>query len=181
MAEHNNFSSKNRKRTDTPRNNSYNSSFALPSHRPHNMNGPGNGGGSYNNHRPSAPGAPIKTNLHLDPFDLFCSLYLGITPDGGYRPQTMHEIARRYSLSLDDLRSKLVEMGLDAETIQQAPFELELAQYDIKVAPEGISRRELARPWFEEYQKINTKQAATAKPSIPPNKTLLPSIFDEEA
>jgi hypothetical protein len=28
-----------------------------------------------------------------------------------------------------------------------------MAQYDIKVAPEGISLRELAKPWFEELQE----------------------------
>ncbi|HPQ68692.1 MAG TPA: hypothetical protein PKW95_06155 [bacterium] len=106
---------------------------------------------------------PPKGNGTVDPFELFCALHLGITHDDRYRPQNMHDIARRFGVNISELNNKIAELGMDMDTIRRSEFDLSMAQYDIKVAPEGISRRELARDWYEEFQRaVNIELPAVA-------------------
>lgn len=99
-----------------------------------------------NNEQPSAieSGPP-------DAFALFCAYHLGITPDDGYQKPQVEEVARRYSLSVEELEHLLIQFGLDETTIKQSRFDLEGAQMDIRVAPAGISRTETARELFQDY------------------------------
>jgi hypothetical protein len=122
---------------------------------------------------PSLHGQPLEA------FDLFCALLLGIMPDNTYRQQSPQDVARRYGLSVAQLYDKLQEFRLDPETLQKVGFDLKLARYDIKVAPAGISRRELAKPWFEEYQEAVTtilgpKPTPAAEPTEPVEPTPAP-------
>jgi len=93
----------------------------------------------------------------IDPFELFCAYHLGITADGGYRIQNIHEVARRFSTNAATLRQTLAALGMDAGDIVHSGFDLASAQIDIMVAPPGISRRELARPVFEEFRTAPRK------------------------
>jgi hypothetical protein len=87
----------------------------------------------------------------IDAFDLFCAYHLGITPDGGYRIQNIHEVARRFGTNAASCaRSSPTRHG--ADDIVHSGFDLPSAQVDIMVAPEGISRRELARPLYDEFR-----------------------------
>lgn len=88
----------------------------------------------------------------IDAFDLFCAYHLGITPDGGYRIQNIHEVARRFGTNAAELRQILADLGMAADDIVHSGFDLPGAQVDIMVAPEGISRRELARPLYDEFR-----------------------------
>lgn len=88
----------------------------------------------------------------IDAFDLFCAYHLGITPDGGYRIQNIHEVARRFGTNAAELRQILTDLGMAADDIVHSGFDLPSAQVDIMVAPEGISRRELARPLYDEFR-----------------------------
>ncbi len=101
---------------------------------------------------PSSSPVIIIDRRGIDPFDLFCALHLGITAEGGYRPQSPAEIARRFGMSCVQLQGKAAELGMDPETVRLSGFDIGLARYDIKVAPEGISRRELAKPWWDEFR-----------------------------
>jgi hypothetical protein len=89
-----------------------------------------------------------------DAFALFCSYYLGITPSDGYHKPNLEEVARRYSLSPKEVRDLLQEHQLDEESIRGSSFDLQGAQLDIRVCPEGISRVETARELFEEYLEL---------------------------
>lgn len=102
--------------------------------------------------RPAAPAAG-----KIDPFDLFCAYHLGITPEGAYRIQNIHEVARRFGTNAAELRQILTSLGMAADDIVHSGFDLPSAQVDIMVAPEGISRRELARPLYEEFRKAPKK------------------------
>jgi hypothetical protein len=86
-----------------------------------------------------------------DAFTLFCAYHLGITPDDSYQKPQVDEVARRYGLSVDGLRGLLREHGLDEETVRRARFDIEGARLDIRVAPEGISRTEIARELYETF------------------------------
>jgi len=93
----------------------------------------------------------------IDTFELFCAYHLGITPDGGYRIQNIHEVARRFGTNAGELRQILADRGMAADDIVHSGFDLPSAQVDIMVAPEGISRRELARPLYDEFRRAPKK------------------------
>ena len=86
----------------------------------------------------------------LGPFSVFCALYLGITRHDGYADQDTTRVARQFGLSRDELEQFLEDHQLTASDLAARKFDLEGARLDIKVAPAGISRVELARPIFEE-------------------------------
>ncbi len=80
---------------------------------------------------------------------MFCAL-LGITQTEGYARQEHAAVARRFDLSDEDLRGYLEANGLSKSDLRRADFDLESARLDMKVAPAGISRIELARTLFQE-------------------------------
>jgi hypothetical protein len=88
----------------------------------------------------------------IDPFELFCAYHLGITATNGYHIQNIHEVARRFGTNAASLRQTLAAYGMDAADLVHSGFDLASAQIDIMVAPEGISRRELARPLYDEFK-----------------------------
>jgi hypothetical protein len=86
----------------------------------------------------------------LSPFNLFCAYHLGVTKDNGYKFQSMPEVAKRFNVDVQSLKERLVEFSLETETLRRQGFDSEMGQLDIRVAPEGVSRRELARSmWLE--------------------------------
>jgi len=100
------------------------------------------------------PPARLRTSRRaLDAFELFCAYYLGITPDNRYQKLRLDEVAIIYRLTPAKVQALMERFGLTPPLIAASGFDLEMAQYDIKVAPEGISLRELAKPWFEELQE----------------------------
>jgi hypothetical protein len=103
--------------------------------------------------REAGPRGPHPELSELTPFSVFCALYLGITERNGYAHQGREAVARRFSLSRDEFHAFLEEHALDRESLSRAGFDAESARLDIQVAPEGISRVELARTLFEELRK----------------------------
>jgi hypothetical protein len=89
----------------------------------------------------------------LTPFSVFCAFHLGITETDGYARQDETAVARRFGLSTGDLRDYLLQHQLRPEDLAAADFNLASARLDIQVAPEGISRTELARTFFTELQE----------------------------
>ena len=87
--------------------------------------------------------------LELSPFSVFCAL-LGITQREGYARQERAAVARRFDMSDDELRQYLEANGLSTSDFRNADFDLESARLDMKVAPKGISRIELARTLYQE-------------------------------
>jgi len=69
-------------------------------------------------HRPTARAA------RSTPFELFCAYHLGITSDGGYRIQNIHEVARRFGANAAELRQILADLGMAADDIVHSGFDL---------------------------------------------------------
>lgn len=88
----------------------------------------------------------------IDPCALFMSYHLGITPDNQFRPQNIHDLARRFRSSPDRINEALKAYELDAETVMCTDFDLAMAQIDIRVAPEGVSKLELGRQLYEDFR-----------------------------
>ncbi len=118
---------------------------------------PGPNGGRPGPSRGDRPGRGDVPELReMSPFSVFCALHLGITDTDGYSRQDLTAVARRFSSSPEDLQDYLRANRLRQEDLRAAKFDLASAQLDIQVAPEGISRTELARTLFmelEEYLK----------------------------
>ena len=111
--------------------------------------------------RQDAPRVPSASTI--DAFELFCAYHLGITPEDGYRIQNIHEVARRFGTNAAELRQVLTNLGMAADDIVHSGFDLPSAQVDIMVAPAGISRRELARPLYEEFRDAPKKSRNWAR------------------
>ncbi len=90
----------------------------------------------------------------LDPFNLFCAYHLGITRDNGFKMQALPDVARRFGVDVQTLKQHLQEYGLETDALRRAGFDVEYAKLDIQVAPEGVSRRELARTMWEEIEDL---------------------------
>jgi hypothetical protein len=95
----------------------------------------------------------LANKYGISPFDLFCAYHLGITADGGYRFQNVHDVAKRFGCSSGVIKQVLGELGMDSDSIVQSKFDMASAQVDVMAAPEGVSRTEMARAMYEEYRK----------------------------
>lgn len=143
-----------------------------------NHNGNGNNGGNRRRHnnnnrrRSGGGGTPVNKfggreptadlsdvdfneTLELNPFEVFCAWHLGITADNKYRKPRLNEVARRFDVSTNEMQDALERFGMDKKTLAECRYELSLAQLDIRVAPEGIDRRELAKNLFAELLEMN--------------------------
>lgn len=90
----------------------------------------------------------------LSPFSLFCALYLGITENDGYAEQDARSVASRFGLEPAELAAYLERHRLRERDLRAVNFDLQSARLDIQVAPEGISRTELARTLFAEIKSV---------------------------
>lgn len=96
--------------------------------------------------------APVAELCELGPFSVFCALYLGITETDGWSQPDRSTVARRFDLTPEELDRFLDEHRLNTREIEHAGFDLESARLDIRVAPEGVSRLELARTLYTDLR-----------------------------
>lgn len=102
--------------------------------------------------------------LDLTPFSAFCALHLGITANDGYQPQDERGVARRFGVTEAELADFLEARGLTRAELQGVDdFDLSSARLDIEVAPEGISRIELARTLFDELRVVTGRDDWAAR------------------
>jgi hypothetical protein len=125
-------------------------------------------GGAYRSGT-AATGAPAPAPSNSgarhgpDPFALFCAYHLGITENDGYRFQNVHQVAKRFGTNAGVIKQLLMDFDMAPETIVHSSFDMAGAQVDIMVAPEGISRTELARQLFEEFRAAPRRARNWAK------------------
>lgn len=98
-------------------------------------------------------GSDLARRHNIDPFRLFCAYHLGITEDGGYRFQNVHQVARLFNANAAVIKQVLTDLGMDSDAIVHSTFDMASAQVDIMLAPEGISREEIAKGLFEEFRQ----------------------------
>ena len=100
----------------------------------------------------------LRTDGPPDAFTLFCAYYLGITPSDGYAKPHLEEVARRFGMAPKEVKELLGQHEIDEDTVRKLDFDLVGAQLDIRLAPEGISRTEVARDLWQDY--LSAKQAS---------------------
>ncbi len=126
-----------------------------------------NGNGSYEA-KPSTASLPqveegvprpsgiTKLTAGIEPFELFCAYHLGITPDRGYKPSNINEVANRFRVDPATIKQALKDYDMDPAALLDRDFDMALGQLDIQVAPEGVDRRELAKNIYEEFLEAET-------------------------
>lgn len=111
---------------------------------------------------PSVPGenesGPIKRVANIDPFELFCAYHLGIGPDNTYKPANINQVSARFNSNPATIKQATKEYGMDADSMLNKDFDMALAQLDIQVAPEGVSKIELAKTIYEEFLNVPDKK-----------------------
>lgn len=103
-------------------------------------------------------GRGLAERYGIEAFDLFCAYHLGITEDGGYRFQNVHQVARRFGANAGVIRQLLADFRMDPDVIVHSDFDMADAQVDIMMAPEGMSRIELAREIYERFRNAPRKR-----------------------
>ncbi len=88
-------------------------------------------------------------------FELFCAYHLGITEDNGYRKPRARDIAKRFDISINEMHDAMQRLQIDKNSFERYNFDLSLAQLDIRVAPEGVDRREIAKVHYNELCELN--------------------------
>ena len=91
----------------------------------------------------------------LTAFELFCAYHLGITEDNGYRKPRARDIAKRFDVSINEMHDAMQRLQIDKNSFERYNFDLSLAQLDIRVAPEGVDRREIAKVHYNELCELN--------------------------
>jgi len=109
------------------------------------------------------PSSALAQRHGISAFELFCAYHLGITEDGGYRFQNIHDVARRFGVPSAVIKQLLTELQMDSDAIINSSYDMASAQVDIMTAPEGISREQLALTMFEDFQKAPRRARNWAK------------------
>lgn len=85
----------------------------------------------------------------IDPFALFCAYHLGITDENTYRFSNVHQVARRFGVSGDEVQEALRAYALDPDVLLHSGFDLASAQADVQLSPKGVDLTVLARMHYE--------------------------------
>jgi len=101
--------------------------------------------------RPSSP-SQLAQRHGIEAFSLFCAYHLGITEDGGYRFQNIHQVAKRFGTNAAVIKQLLADFEMDSDTVINSAFDMAGAQVDIMLAPEGVNRFEIARALYEQFR-----------------------------
>ena len=112
--------------------------------------------------RPAQPSG-LAQRHGIEPFALFCAYHLGITEEGGYRFQHIHQVAKRFGTNAGVIKQLLAEFEMDSDTIVHSAFDMAGAQVDIMLAPEGINRTAIARELYEQFRAAPRRARNWAK------------------
>lgn len=100
----------------------------------------------------------------LGPFAVFCAYHLGITQDERYSEPDRRRVARHFDMTPEELDAYLEQHHLTVGHLDDADFDVRGAREDIRVAPSGISRVELARTMYAEVRGAEP-EAETLEPA----------------
>lgn len=105
----------------------------------------------------------IAQRHNVDPFALFCAYHLGITAEGGYRFQNIHQVAKRFGTNAGVIKQLLADFDMDSDAIVHSSFDMAGAQVDVMLAPEGIDRTAIARELYDQFRAAPRRSRNWAK------------------
>jgi hypothetical protein len=89
----------------------------------------------------------------IDPFELFAAYHLGLGENKRFRPVGIHEISKRFNCHQNDILHLLTLYSMDNKALDRlrGRFEVGWARQDIKAAPEGVDKEEIARDRYRDF------------------------------
>lgn len=90
--------------------------------------------------------------MKLEPFTLFCAYHLGLQPDGKVRHANIHDVARSFGASTEEVQLALERWGMGPARMLELDFDLAAAQLDIQASPPGVDLVDLARMHWELFR-----------------------------
>jgi len=112
--------------------------------------------------RPAQPSG-LAQRHDIEPFALFCAYHLGITEEGGYRFQNIHQVAKRFRTNAAVIKQLLADFEMDSDTVIHSAFDMAGAQVDIMLAPDGIDRAAIGRDLYEQFRTAPRRARNWAK------------------
>ena len=92
----------------------------------------------------------------LEPFTLFRFYYLGFDEGYEYRFRNVHHTATHFGVSVDEIKARLLDWGLDATVVKHVDYNLSKAHSDAQIlALEGASlsaREDFAKAAWSGFQ-----------------------------
>ena len=70
----------------------------------------------------------------MEPFELFCLYYLGLTPKGGYQFVNANQVARHLNWTVGELMQSLSKFQLHPDTVLNTDFPMARYQADLQIA-----------------------------------------------
>ena len=92
----------------------------------------------------------------VDPFELFCWYYLGLSPQGEYRFVNGNQVAQIYNWTVNDLMDNLKKLKIEPDTVLNTNFPMARYQIDVQMAAgtrDAEQLLELASRIFGEFQQ----------------------------
>jgi len=99
----------------------------------------------------------------IDACDLFSAYHLGLTAEGRYRFQNIHQVAKRFGTNAAVIKQLLVEFEMDSDTVIHSSFDMAGAQVDVMLAPDGVDRATIAREFYDQFRTAPKKSRNWAK------------------
>jgi len=94
---------------------------------------------------------------------LFSAYHLGLTAEGRYRFQNIHQVAKRFGTNAAVIKQLLVEFEMDSDTVIHSSFDMAGAQVDVMLAPDGVDRATIAREFYDQFRTAPKKSRNWAK------------------
>ena len=90
-----------------------------------------------------------------DDFTLFAQYHLGLLPDGSAQFQNLGELARRYDVGVDEMKTWLAEHQIDAATADDTDYDLPGQHGEAQVLAmlgDAATTLTFARKVYDEYR-----------------------------
>ncbi len=94
----------------------------------------------------------LAEKYDISDFDLFCAYHLGITKEGTYQFQNVHQVAKQFGVNAAIIKQLLADFGIDSDTIIHSDFDLAGAQVDIMLAPPGVDLFDIGRQYYMAFR-----------------------------
>jgi len=100
-----------------------------------------------------------------DDFTLFAQYHLGLLPDGQAQFSNIGDVARRYEVSVDEVKTWLVEARIDAATADDTDYDLPGQHAEAQVLAllgDAATTLAFAKKTYEEYRaRLGHKRVRT--------------------
>ncbi|MCU1276739.1 MAG: hypothetical protein JWM53_285 [bacterium] len=115
-----------------------------------------------------------------DDFTLFAHYHLGLNPDGAAQFQNLGDLARRYGVSVDEMKAWLADGKIDAATADDTDYDLPGQHAEAQVLAmlgDATATLAFARKAYDEYRaRLGHKRIRTFEDDDDNDKTVADKV-----